>query len=417
MLCARAEAGAALAGTAAGIAPERALICFLATSPTTSSASTRPINPNIRIPLSFATGEVYQNDGFYPIAPMQNMQDPLFSLDSTPATTGKKDSAGKAVLAQATTPDDLALAAALLPQIRLGTSSWSYPGWAGMVWDRPYSDSVLARHGLPAYAEHPLFRTVSIDKGFYKPLSAVEYARLAASVPDDFRVVVKAPSLVTDAVVRGEQGRGKQPNPVFLSPEIAVDQFVRPALDGLGDKLGALVFQLSPLPMPLLANPEALLSRLARMLAALPSLRPVAPDGVIAVEVRDPELLGPALADVLRDAGATFCLGLHAKMQTIEAQLPMLRALWPGPLVCRWNLNPVNGAYGYEDARDLYAPYDRIVDADPQTREALVRVATATARAGHPVYITVSNKAEGSAPLTVRLLAEALLAASPAFPA
>ncbi|MGI4777337.1 MAG: DUF72 domain-containing protein [Janthinobacterium lividum] len=315
------------------------------------------------------------------------------------------------VLPHPAEPEVVALAHALSPRIRLGTSSWSYPGWAGMVWHQPYADSMLSRHGLTAYAAHPLFRAVSVDKGFYKPLSVLEYARFAAAVPSDFRFVVKAPSVVTDALVRDKEGRGKQLNPAFLNPDIAVSEFVQPAIDGLGEKIGALVFQLSPLPMPMLANPQPLLERLATLLHALPALRPLAPDGVIAVEVRDPQLLGQALANVLRKAGATFCLGLHAKMPTIESQLPMLRALWPGPLVCRWNLNPLNGAYGYEDARDLYAPYDRLVDIDLPTRESLARVANAAARAGHPVYITVSNKAEGSAPLSVRGLAETLCAA------
>jgi hypothetical protein len=51
---------------------------------------------------------------------------------------------------------------------------------------------------------------------------------------------------------------------------------------------------------------------------------------IVAVEVRDPELLTPELARVLKAQGCT-CLGLHGKMPPIEAQLPLLRALWPGP--------------------------------------------------------------------------------------
>jgi len=149
-----------------------------------------------------------------------------------------------------------------------------------------------------------------------------------------------------------------------------------------------------------------LLDRMSTMLRALPSLRPIAPEGVIAVEVRNSQLITPELAAVLREAGATYCLGLHAKMPPIEAQLPILRALWPGPLVCRWNLHRRHGAYGYEEAKDLYAPFDRIVDADLETRIALARVISATAGAQYPVYVTINNKAEGSAPLSVKALAE-----------
>ena len=252
-------------------------------------------------------------------------------------------------------------------------------------------------------------RTVSLDRTFYRPLSASQYAAYAAQVPDDFRFVVKAPSIVTDAMVRAEAGRALQPNPQFLNPELAVQEFVQPALEGLQHKIGALVFQLSPLTPLLLGQLPQVLERLRLMLSALPALHPVAPDGVIAVEVRDPEFIGPDLVDVLRASGAVYCLGLHAKMPSIQEQLPMLRKLWPAPMVCRWNLNPIHGAFGYEDARVLYSPYDTTVDEDLDTRQALARVALATARAGLPAYITISNKAEGCAPLSVAALVRELV--------
>lgn len=307
-------------------------------------------------------------------------------------------------------PARQALAAALPPGLRLGTSSWYFPGWAGLVWDGEYAQSALSKHGLAAYAQHPLLRTVSIDRTFYRPLSASQFAAYAAQVPDDFRFVVKAPSLVADAMVRGEDGRGQQRNPAFLDPLVAAEQFVQPALEGLGAKLGALVFQLSPLPGPMLARLPEILERLRAMLMALPALHPAAPDGVVAVEVRNPEFLTPAFAQVLREAGATYCLGLHAKMPPVEAQLPMLRALWPGPMVGRWSLNRRHGAYGYEAAKSGYEPFDRIVDDDPESRDVLARVIVATLAAGHSAYLTINNKAEGSAPLSVEALARAVAA-------
>lgn len=111
---------------------------------------------------------------------------------------------------------------------------------------------------------------------------------------------------------------------------------------------------------------------------------------------------------MLRDTGATYCMGLHAKMPRIAEQLPILRALWPGPLVCRWNLNPLHGAFGYEKARDQYAPFDRLVDPDLETRAALARVIAGTIGAGHNALVTLSNKAEGSAPLSVAALGRAI---------
>ena len=78
-----------------------------------------------------------------------------------------------------------------------------------------------------------------------------------------------------------------------------------------------------------------------------PSMRGTARRGAVALASIGALMLGQgAVARALREAGATYCLGLHAKMPPLQDQLPMLRALWPGPLVCRWNLNPVHGPYG-----------------------------------------------------------------------
>lgn len=315
---------------------------------------------------------------------------------------------GTQVLPAPPSPAVVALAEALPPRLHLGTSSWHFPGWEGLVWDRAHAQPTLSKQGLAAYAQHPLLRCVSLDRAFYRPLTASQYAQYAAQVAPGFRFVVKGPSLVCDALVRDEDGRGMQANPAFLDPSLAVETFVRPALEGLGDKLGALVFQISPVPAALLADFDGLLQRLRTLLQALPPLRPTAPDGVVAVEVRDAAWLTPAFVQVLREAGATYCLGLHPRLPPIAEQLPLLRKLWPGPLVCRWNLHRRHGAYGYEGAKGLYEPFDQMVDPDPETRAFLARVAGATATAGHPAYVCINNKAEGSAPLSVQALAEEL---------
>jgi len=318
----------------------------------------------------------------------------------------------RTVLAVAAVPEHEALAAALPPSLKIGTSSWNYPGWAGFVWDGDYEETRLSRHGLAAYAQHPLLRSVSLDRAFYKPLERAQYAAYAAQMPEHFRFTVKAPSLIADALIR-EEGRGLAENSVFLDPDLAITQFVEPAVTGLGDRLGALVFQISPLPPFLLERPGELIERIGRMLQALPDVRARLPEAVIAVEFRDPIFVAPEwsgqLVDMLRASRATYCLGLHGKMPPIEMQLPILRALWPGPLVCRWNLHRKHGAYGYEKAKQLYGNFDRIGDADIETRQALARVAAATASAGHPAIITIGNKAEGSAPRSVLALSEAIV--------
>lgn len=326
------------------------------------------------------------------------MQESLFSDTSLPA-------AAPIVAAAQPRPGVVELATALPAHLRLGTSSWNYPGWHGLVWDGDYPDTTLSRHGLTAYARHPLLRTVSLDRGFYRPLTAGQFADYAAQVPANFRFMVKAPNLVTDALVRDDSGRGRRTNEHFLNVERTLRDFVELAVTGLGSKLGALVFQISPLPGPLLARMPEVVEQLRLLVRGIPDLRRDAPDSVVAVEVRDRQWLTPGFTAALGEGGATYCLGLHAKLPPIDSQLPVLRALWPGPLVCRWNLNARYGSFGYEQAKRQYQPFDKLVDPDPETRAVLAKVIAGTVGAGQNAWVSLGNKAEGCAPLSAAALA------------
>ena len=87
-----------------------------------------------------------------------------------------------------------------------------------------------------------------------------------------------------------------------------------------------------------------------------------------------------------------------------------------GPLIVRWMLHP---GRVYDEARAAYAPFDRLREEDPAARESVADLAAAHVARGHEVYVTINNKAEGSAPLSVLRLAERLverLAARPGGP-
>jgi uncharacterized protein YecE (DUF72 family) len=304
--------------------------------------------------------------------------------------------------------DVCGLAAALPARIRLGTSSWSFPGWTGLVYaahnGQPATERVLARHGLAAYARHPLFRTVSLDRTFYAPLTTEEFARYAAQVPDGFRFVVKAPAAITDPVVRkAGSGVAARDNPSFLDAATAAVAFVQPTLAGLGPKAGPLVFQFPPLGRRMLADVPRLSARIAAFMTMLPR------GPLYAVEVRDPDLVTSAFAAALADSGAVPCLAVHARMPSVDLQARAFDAdtSAAGPLVVRWNLH---AGRSYDDAKADYSPFNRIVEEDLPSRTALARLARTAAAAGRDVYVTINNKAEGSAPLSVEHLAAAITA-------
>ncbi len=327
------------------------------------------------------------------------------------------------------------LGRALPEAIYLGTSSWSFPGWTGLVYaprtgtnrtggrragrgrgaglraGDPADDAAapweterrLAQQGLSAYAAHPLFRTVSLDRTFYSPLTVEGYAEYGRQVPEGFRFVVKAPQAFTDAVLRrSRSGEPARANPQFLDAAAAAEVFVRPTVAGLGGKAGPLVFQFPPLGSKLLADRPRLIARIAAFLAALPR------GPLYAIEVRDASLVCDAFCQALRHAAAVPCLALHARMPPVAEQADAFGLTVDDcqqPLIARWNLH---AGLAYQEAKDLYAPFNKLVEEDLPTRQALAELAHTTATRGRNVFITINNKAEGSAPLSVEALARAI---------
>jgi len=297
--------------------------------------------------------------------------------------------------------------------IHLGTSSWSFPGWTGLVFaprnGKQATEQVLAHHGLPAYAAHPLLRTVSLDRTFYAPLTRNEFAAYAAQVPETFRFVVKAPAAFTDPALRKPgSGEPARDNPTFLDAAAAAATFVEPAVAGLGPKAGPLVFQFPPLGRRLASDLPRITARIAAFMAVLRGRTPRSV--TLAVEVRDPELACGSFAAGLRDSGAVPCLAVHARMPPVADQAAAFgldRDDCQVPLVARWNLH---AGHRYEEAKQAYFPFNRLVQEDPPTRTTLASLAAQAAAHGRDVFITINNKAEGSAPCSVEKLAAAIKA-------
>src|SRR4051794_38523358 len=88
--------------------------------------------------------------------------------------------------------EDERLAARLPPWILAGPSTWTFPGWEGIVYPAGVSREDLIDRGLGWAARWPLFRTVGIDRSYYAPLGNDELGRYAAELPPGFPCVMKA---------------------------------------------------------------------------------------------------------------------------------------------------------------------------------------------------------------------------------
>lgn len=279
-----------------------------------------------------------------------------------------------------------AIAARLPRGIFFGTSTWSFPGWAGIVYSRKATTAELAREGLAEYARHPLLTTVGIDRGYYGPIPAKDLDRYASQLPPGFPCCAKAPEAVTAAE-----------SPDFLNPRRFVEEMVGPFRDRFRDHSGPFIVQFPPAPRN--TAPERFAEELGRFLEALPK------EARYAVELRDPALLTPPYRDALAAAGAAHVYN-YATAMPMPAEQARTVPLGAAPFaVVRLLLRP---GTRYEERREEFLPFDRIVDENRQMRGEVVLLSRQALALGREVYVLVNNKAEGCSPLTIRGLAEML---------
>ncbi|MEP7119115.1 MAG: DUF72 domain-containing protein, partial [Acidobacteriota bacterium] len=237
----------------------------------------------------------------------------LFGPPDDEATTGAR--AVDAALA-ARRAQGAALAAVLPSDLAFGTSSWTFPGWAGLVYPSGVSLAALGREGLRHYARHPLLRTVGVDRSYYAPIPLDDLRRYASQLPDGFQCCVKAPAMVTSRLMPafGTARNGAAANPDFLSVPRLVDDLLVPLSVGLGAHCGPVVLEFPPGARDQAQPPGAWIAALDQFLEALPR------DFAYAVEIRDRTLLTPAYRAVLARHGVAHTYNYWSAMPMPLAQ-------------------------------------------------------------------------------------------------
>jgi uncharacterized protein YecE (DUF72 family) len=185
--------------------------------------------------------------------------------------------------------------------IRIGTSGWHYKHWVGTF----YPERLPASKMLEFYLRH--FDAVEINNTFYK-LPRVEMLRAwRDAVPADFRFAVKGSRFITH-------------NKKLKDPENAIENILPRAVEGLGPKLGPVLWQLPP-------KWKQNLERLDAFLAILPrELR-------YAFEFRHESWVTAEALQVLRRYNAAFCIyelaGYHSPLE-VTADWTYVRLHGPG---------------------------------------------------------------------------------------
>jgi uncharacterized protein YecE (DUF72 family) len=276
-------------------------------------------------------------------------------------------------------------------KIRIGTCSWKYPSWKGLV----YSQGV--RNYLAEYAQK--YTTVEVDQWFWSlfpgakprlpdPKTVREYAD---SVSREFRFTVKAPNSITltHPYARGKDAPG-EPNPNFLSARLTAD-FLK-LLEPLQPQLGPVIFQFEYLNRRKMESQEAFESRMA-------AFRRKLPEGyAYGVEIRNGNYLNERFLDFLRDQEflPVFLQGYW---------MPPIAGVWAklekGMRKFRTFVFRLHGADRERMEKETGKSWDRIVQPRNRELEQIAGIVSELQGSRNEIYVNVNNHYEGSAPLTI----------------
>ncbi len=292
--------------------------------------------------------------------------------------------------------------------IFIGTSSWKYQGWRGVfyeddryIWRGKFSASRFERQCLSDYAE--VFKTVCVDAAYYKFPDERHLQSLVSQVPADFQFTFK----VTDEItikrfpnVPRSGARAGQANPDFLNADLFISSFLAPS-EPFRKNIGALIFEFSRFYPEDFARGRDFVDALDAFLAKLPR------GWDYGVEIRNRHFLQPEYFATLARHGVTHVFNSWSDMPPIEEQLA-LPDNFPNPnfAAARFLLKP---GRSFQQAVDLFRPYDNIKEPLDDTRAAAVRLIRHVLRskAVRKLYLYINNRLEGNAPLTIlALLAE-----------
>ena len=314
-------------------------------------------------------------------------------------------------------PQIVKLAKKLPSSVSLGCAGWKFVGWTGLVWNSDEKVQFVGNSALSAYSKYPLFNSIGIDRSYFDHFNEMDLVDLARHVEANhrFKFLLKAPASVTDCIIRDEKGRFKLLNNDFLNVRMAMHDFVYPVINGLGETAGPMIFQFAPIPQPLLPTQKEcyeFIDKITQFFTDLPK-EVEGETPVYGIEIRTLSIYTKRLLNQLRDTGVRLVVGIHPSMPNVERQTAALRYFedpdaegdqWTlrGPLIVRWALNPIqkNGV-----GKLAYSPYNKLVHPDLETRSGIAKLIAVAERSKQESFVTVNNKAEGCAPLSVFELA------------
>lgn len=293
----------------------------------------------------------------------------------------------------------------LSPLIRFGTSTWTYEGWKGQIYQRQYAKTAFARECLGEYCQYlhngePLFRTVGNDSTFYRPPATNQLRYYLNQIPEDFEMCFKVWEELTIHTFANHVRYGAkagQANPRFLDAKLFNELVLTPYREAnFQPHMGVLMFEFQQHGM----LRGEFCSRLDRFFGQLPK------DLRYAVELRNAGLLGQEYGKVLESHGVAHVYNHWSYMPGLLHQHTRMDEHFTASFAVIRLLTPLH--MSHDAAVKRAAPYSKIVGVLPQMREETVALIKQAVGENRRAYVLVNNRSEGNAPLTIQALKHTL---------
>lgn len=283
--------------------------------------------------------------------------------------------------------------------IYIGTSSWKYAGWCGLIYDeqryltrQKFSGAKFERECLTEYAK--TFHTVCVDAGYYQFPSETYIGGLCGQVPEGFKFGFK----VTDEITLKRfpnlprfGARAGTENPNFLNPEMFQRLFLGPC-ESFKSKIGPLIFEFSTFRRNDFGHGREFVAFLDQFLGALPR------GWDYGVEIRNKNWLEPEYFAMLHSHGVAHVFNSWTRMPPVSEQIAIEGSDTADFTVSRFLLKP---GHSYEDSVKAFQPYTDLKEPDEDARAAAKKILEQSMVKKRRCHIYVNNRLEGCAPLTL----------------
>jgi uncharacterized protein YecE (DUF72 family) len=290
--------------------------------------------------------------------------------------------------------------------IFIGTSSWKYPGWTGLIYDEQryvyrgkFAETRFDRDCLTEYAE--VFKTVCVDAAYYQFPSEKYLSGLVSKVPADFLFTFK----VTDDITLKRFTnlprfgiKAGRPNSNFLNAELFVNAFLRPC-EPFRNNVGLLMFEFSRFYSTDYQHGRDFVADLDSFLSKLPQ------GWNYGVEIRNKDWLQPDYFNVLKRHGVVHVLNNWSAMPTVGEQMMVPDSDTSDSMVAaRFLLKP---GRKYEEAVEQFSPYKAVKEVNEEARKAGAKLIAGAKAKGKQAFIYINNRLEGNALETINAMVEA----------